>query len=84
MQVLSPRCVGLDVHKKTVVACVMLDFAFGSGAETPSDLLDHDSRARAPFLIGLTPLGLPMSPSKVPESIGDPCSMCWRRDRRFC
>lgn len=24
MEVLYPRCAGLDVHKKTVVACVML------------------------------------------------------------
>src|SRR6266516_2481275 len=24
MQVLSPRCCGLDIHKKTVVACMLL------------------------------------------------------------
>src|SRR5690348_1208865 len=30
MQVLYPRCAGLDIHKKTVVACVMLTAADGS------------------------------------------------------
>ena len=29
MQVLDARCCGLDVHKKTVVACVMLTQANG-------------------------------------------------------
>ena len=29
MQVLYERCAGLDVHKKTVVACVMLTLLTG-------------------------------------------------------
>ena len=29
MQVLFPHCVGLDVHKRTVVACVLLSLADG-------------------------------------------------------
>lgn len=29
MQVLSPRCSGLDLHKKTVVACVMISYPNG-------------------------------------------------------
>ena len=30
MQVLYPRCCGLDIHKKTVVACVLLTEADGT------------------------------------------------------
>jgi len=30
MQVVHPRCCGLDVHKKTVVACVVVTEADGS------------------------------------------------------
>jgi hypothetical protein len=29
MEVIYPRCAGLDVHKKTVVACVMHSAASG-------------------------------------------------------
>jgi len=33
MQVLYPRCAGLDVHKKTVVACVLLTAPDGTAQQ---------------------------------------------------
>ena len=48
MQVMYERCAGLDVHKKTVVACVLIpDGQVGWGQEIPH-LWDDDGRfARA-------------------------------------
>ena len=34
MDVVYPRCVGLDVHKKTVVACVIVQGAKGKPQKT--------------------------------------------------
>ena len=46
MEVLYPRCAGLDVHKETVVACVRL-VADGKVGTRGADLRDHDSELLA-------------------------------------
>ena len=43
MEVLYPRCAGLDVHKDTVVACVRL-VADGHGADRGSHVRHDDTR----------------------------------------
>ena len=34
MQVIYERCAGLDIHKKTVVVCVMITLATGAGKKS--------------------------------------------------
>jgi hypothetical protein len=52
MRVVYERCCGLDVHKKTVVACVLIDFDEWRDAASYSHLLDHDRWAARGFRIG--------------------------------
>jgi hypothetical protein len=44
MDVLHPRCCGLDVHKSSISACIMLREA-GRVAETPASLRRDDPRS---------------------------------------
>ena len=43
MDVLHPRCCGLDVHKSSISACILLREA-GRDAETPASLWRDDPR----------------------------------------
>jgi len=45
MQVLYKRCCGLDVHKKTVVACVLITSADGGSLQADAHCCDEDRRA---------------------------------------
>ena len=48
MQVVHARCCGLDVHKKSVVACVLLTEADGSVRTAGAHLRDDDRRFVGP------------------------------------
>ena len=43
MDVMYPRCCGLDVHKKTVAACLITQYRGTRAREGDSDL-PHDDR----------------------------------------
>ncbi len=45
MRVVYERGLGLDVHKKTVVACVLITPETGEVQRHREDLLDHDGWA---------------------------------------
>jgi transposase len=65
MPVLSPRCAGLDVHQKTVVACVMLTAPDGTVQQHSQTFLTMtaDLLALADWLggYGVTPVALESS-----------------------
>jgi hypothetical protein len=42
MQVIHPRCAGLDVHKKTVVTTMMLTQKDWNGSQAHPHLCHHD------------------------------------------
>ena len=81
MQVLYPHCAGLDVHKKTVVACVMLTAPDGTVQQHSQTFLTMtaDLLALADWL-GAT--GSRMSRSKVAGCTGILFSICLRSTTR--
>jgi transposase len=78
MQVLYERCCGLDVHKKTVVACVVIT--------SPEEPMQKHVRTFATTTTSLLALADWLTALQVShialESIGiywRPCSICWKR-----
>jgi hypothetical protein len=45
MQVVYPRCCGLDIHKKSIVACVLLTDSDGTLHRGVAHLWDDDDRS---------------------------------------
>jgi len=45
MQVIHERCAGIDVHKKTVVVCVLLTQSDGTRQQADSHVCDDDGRS---------------------------------------
>ena len=76
MEVMYPRCAGLDVHKETVVACVRL--AAGSDtshvvrtfATTAADLIELSE--------WLEENGCTHVAMEPPECTGSQCGRCWQ------
>jgi transposase len=70
MQVLYPRCAGLDVHQKTVVACVVLTAPDGTMQQHTQTFLTMtaDLLALADWLgaYGVTHVGLESSGVSTP------------------
>ena len=52
MDVLYTHCAGLDVHKKTVVACCLTPGPDGTRAAPDPHLLHHDRRTCCAWRIG--------------------------------
>ena len=82
MDVIYPRCAGLDVHKQTVVACVRIA---GDGpplqevrtfATTTSGLLA--------LATGSTPSASSMSAWRPPACTGSRCGMCSKATSSWC
>ncbi len=48
MQVIYERSCGLDVHKKTVVACVVITLPDGGAAQAGAHLCHHHSQSAGP------------------------------------
>jgi transposase len=98
MEVVHERCCGLDVHKRTVVACVLLSQPDGTverEVRTCGDLWDHDRRPACPGGLGKRVGGaagragidwclLATGVYWRPVSTGDRCSRCWRRSAAAC
>ncbi|MFL5698438.1 MAG: IS110 family transposase [Ktedonobacteraceae bacterium] len=70
MQVLSERCCGLDVHKKTVVACVMIT--------SPTGKVNKDVRTFATTTTGLLALADWLSSQQVTHVSIESTGVYWR------
>ena len=81
MQVLSPRCCGLDIHQKTVVACVLLTEVDGTSQRFVRTFgtMTADLLALGDWLTfhDVTHVGM-----ESPGCSGVRCAMCWRRGAR--
>ena len=78
MQVKYERCCGIDVHKDTVVACVIVSGASGHVPRTirTFSTMTGDLTALAQWL---TATGC----RRVPACTGSRCTICWKAHSRF-
>jgi len=76
MEVVYPRCCGLDVHKKSIAACVIireqgkaqkLERRFGTFTSDLEELAEW-----------LEEFGVTHVVMKPPACIGSRCGQCWR------
>jgi hypothetical protein len=82
MEVLYPRCAGLDVHKETVVACVRLA---GSGpSETQVQTFSTTTNGLLAVADWLTAARVRTSRWSRRACTGSRCNMCWRRISSSC
>ena len=81
-EVIHPCCAGLDVHKKTVVACVRRVGPDGRSSRSPSDLRHHDRRPAGAGRLAATPRASATSPWSRPASTGSRSSTSWRAASR--
>ena len=81
MQVLSPRCAGLDIHQKTVVACVVLTVPDGTVQQYTQTFLTMTAGLLA-LADWLGPMESRMSRSKVAAYTGILFSICLRSTTR--
>jgi transposase len=70
MQILSERCCGLDVHKRTVVACVMLTAATGKAS--------REVRTFATTTVGLRALSDWLASQQITQVAMESTGVYWR------
>lgn len=71
MDVVNERCCGLDVHKQTVVACVIVP---GNGRQPHKEVRTFHVRLSPPMMAPM-PSSLPKSPT---ATVGTPAPMTAR------
>jgi hypothetical protein len=83
MEVIYQWCSGLDVHKRSVVACLITPGPDGTPKKEVHTFgtMTEDLLALSDWLTGQA---APMSPWKALECTGSPSTICWKATLPSC